>query len=647
MTTTDQSAGAHASEAVAPGPGERRSQFGLLRTRRLLPLFVTQLLGAFNDNLFKAALTLILVYGGLIAEDATDLFVNLAAGLFMLPFFLFSATAGVLADRFEKSRLIRAVKVGEIAIAAFAGLALYFQNVPALLLVLFLLGVQSAFFGPLKFAILPQHLHTTELVGGNAVVEMGTFVAILLGAIAGGIIGGAAGVSAWLFAMVVAVAVAGYLASRAIPPAQSAFFGTASWNPVTETWRLILLAAEKKAVFLSVLGVSWFWLLGSVYLAQVATLTREHLAGGPGVVTLILAVFTIAIAAGALACERLSRRRIEIGLVPFGAAGVSIFGIDAFFAIGGVEGRDLRSAGEFLAGDGTLRLLVDLGLMGMFAGIFVVPLQAVIQARTPVDRRARVIAANNILNALLIVVGAGFAIAWLHFLQLDIPSLFAALAIVNAGVAIFIFHQAPEFSMRFLVWLLSHTMYRVRHEGLEAIPERGAAVIVCNHVSYVDAMLLAGAVRRPIRFVIDKDIHDIPILNFVFRTSRTIPIAAERTDPGIYRAAFAAIREGLAAGDLLGIFPEGKLTTDGEVDRFRRGIERIVEETPVPVIPMALRGLWGSFFSHEGKRRFRVRIRRLRFWRRVDVVATVPVAPGEVTADGLRDRVLALRGDHR
>ena len=622
------------------GTHSRVNQFRLLGTRRLLPLFVTQFLGAFNDNVFKQALILVFVYGGLLASDA-GIFVNLAAGLFILPFFLFSATAGTLADKFEKSRLIRWVKLGEIGVAALAGLALYLQSVAALLLVLFLLGTQSTFFGPLKYAVLPQHLRVTELVGGNAMVQMGTFIAILLGTLIGGVIGAWGSVSLWLFVFVVAIAVVGYATSRAIPPAASTHVGAVRWNPVTETWALIRLARERKAVFQSILGISWFWLLGSVNLAQIPVLVPEFLAGGPTVVTLILTLFTIAIAVGSLACEKLSGKRVEIGLVPVGAVGVSVFGIDLYFAIGGVHGEGLRNAWQFLAGEGTARLLFDLAMMGVFAGLFVVPLQANIQTRTPTERRARVIAANNVLNALFMVGGAGFAIAWLT-LGGTVPSILLALAIVNIGVALYIFYQVPEFTMRFLVWAVSHSIYRVRHRGLDSIPEHGAAVIVCNHVSYVDAPLLAGAVRRPIRFVIHKDIYEIPVLNFIFRTGRTIPICAEKEDAATFEAAFVAIREGLEAGDLLCVFPEGRLTTDGEIDVFRKGIERIVAETPAPVVPMALSGLWGSFFSRQGSGAFRKLPNQL--LRRVDIAAAAPLPATGVAADDLRDRVRALRG---
>ena len=623
---------------------ESTSQFGLLGTRRLAPLFVTQFFGAFNDNLFKQAFIVILTFSGLVAIEDTGIYVNLAAGLFILPFFLFSATAGTLADRFEKSRLIRFVKLGEIGVAALAGLALYLESVPALFTVLFLLGVQSTFFGPLKYSILPQHLDSRELVGGNAMVQMGTFVAILLGTIAGGIVGGWEGVSIMLFVFVVAVAVVGYLACRWIPTAEPSKSDNLGWNPAVETWRLIVLARERKPVFQSILGVSWFWLLGSVVLAQIPALVRD-LSGGPRVVTLIMVVFTVAIAIGSLLCEKLSGRRVEIGLVPVGAAGVSLFGLDAYFAISAIAaGEAERTVIEFLRTDGVGRLLFDLTMMGIFTGLYVVPLQANIQTRTPNDRRARVIAANNVLNSLFMVTGAGFAIGWL-LLDGTIPGLIAAMAVINAGVAVYIFYQVPEFAMRFLVWAISHTMYRVRHEGLDTIPEKGPAVLVCNHVSYMDACLLAGAVRRPVRFVMARNIYQLPVLNFIFRTGRTVPILPEKEDPAVYEAAFHEVREGLQAGDLFCIFPEGKLTADGEVDRFRKGIERIVGETPVPVVPMALRGLWGSFFSREGKGAFRRGPGR--FWSRVDIVVGESVAPEAVAADNLRERVLALRGNNR
>ena len=622
---------------------EHLGQFQLLSTRRLAPLFTTQFFGAFNDNLFRWALSVMLVYGGLVATEDANFFVNAAGGLFMLPFFLFSATAGRIADKYEKSRLIRIVKIVEILVAALAGLALLLQNVPFMLFVLFLFGTQSAFFGPLKYSILPQHLHESELVGGNAMVAMGTFVAILLGTLLGTAVGGGRFDSVYgvLFALILLTALTGYLASRMIPPAppKAEVTGTI-WNPVRDTLEIIRLARQRKAVFLSILGVSWFWLLGGLYLAQIPNLTREHLFGDETVVTLLLGFFTLSIATGSLLCEKLSGRKIEIGLVPFGALGLSLAGVDTFFAINAIEPTPERGALAFLIADGSARVLLDIFLLGVFAGFYEVPLYASIQARTPEQHRARVIAATNILNSLFMVSGSVFAILWLSIIGLSIPSLLLTLAVSTLLVAAFIFNQVPEFAMRFIIWTLTHSMYRVTHQSLDRIPERGPAMLVCNHVSYVDALIIAGAVPRPVRFIMLKRIYDIPVLNFVFRTGRAIPIESPRVDATAYENALKEIQEGLQAGDLLCIFPEGKLTTDGEIDAFRPGVERILEATPVPTIPLALQGLWGSFFSHKGGT-FR---NTGRFWSRVQILAGEALRPEGITAEHLRTEVMSLRG---
>ena len=534
------------------------SQFALMRQRRFAGLFYTQFFGAYNDNVFKAALSLIFVFSGIVAASETNTFVNLAAGLFILPFFLFSATAGQIADKFEKSRLIRTIKIVEVVIAFLGGLAVFSQNIYAMLVVLFLLGVQSTFFGPLKYSLLPQQLTEAELIGGNAQIEMGTFVAILLGTIVGGVVASQTDVNAWLTVMVVVTAIAGYIASRFIPecPATDPELRI-DWNPLTATIKMVGEARTHRTVFLSVLGISWFWLLGSLFLTQIPNLTKVFLQGETTVVTLILAIFTIFVAIGSLACERLSGQRIEIGIVPVGAIGLSLAGIDVYFAIEAFHAPHLLSWLAFLNEPGAFRILIDFGLVGFFGGMFIVPLYALIQMRTEPARRARMIAVNNIINAVFMVAGAGLSIVGLGVVGLSIPELLLVAVIANVVVSVFIFNQVPEFAMRFLVWLLSHTMYRVTHEGFSHIPERGGAVLVCNHVTYVDALILAGAVARPIRFVMFKPIYDIPVLNYVFRAGKAIPIEGQKEDKRIYDEALMAIQEGLNAGDLLCIFPEG------------------------------------------------------------------------------------------
>ncbi len=622
----------------------------LMRSRRFLPFFLTQALGAFNDNVFKNSLLLIITFsaGGSMGMDE-NLIVNLAAGLFILPFFLLSPTAGQIADKYEKSAIIRIVKFAEIIIMLLAAVAFLFEAYWTLMFLLFAMGTQSAFFGPVKYAILPQHLRETELVGGNALVEMGTFLAILAGTILAGFLATQEHAHEWSAFAVVLLAVLGYLASLGVPAAAAADPTIrVNWNPVTELLSIWRDTRQNHAVYLSIMAISWFWFLGASYLTQFPNFAKLVLHSGATVVTLLLTVFSVGIAIGSLLCERLSEGKVELGIVPIGALGLSLFGADLYFASTALHlaahVTDL-DAGAFLATDGSSRLLVDLALIGVFGGLFIVPLYALIQQRSDPRRRAQVIAANNVLNAAFMVGSAVFAVLFLTVLKLDIPQYFLVLSIMNLVVCIYVFQQVPEFVFRFVVWMLGHTMYRVSKEGLDHIPDEGPVVLVCNHVSYVDALILGGAIRRPVRFVMDKQIAEMPGLRGFFRIARTIPICSEKHDPETYHAAFARISEELRDGNAVCIFPEGRLTTDGEIGVFRKGIERILEENPVPVVPLALQGLWGSFFSHKDGRALAKRPRR--FWSRVRLVAGAAREASEATAAALETAVKQLRGDHR
>ncbi|GHT91524.1 hypothetical protein AGMMS49545_07630 [Betaproteobacteria bacterium] len=437
-----------------PQNNQEHSQFALLANRRFGPLFVTQFFGAFNDNLFKNALVVLLAFqAGKWTTLPAELLTNVAAGLFMLPFFLFSATAGQLADKLDKARLARYTKLLELVIVLLACAGFALESLPFLLAVLFLMGLQSTLFGPVKYAILPQHLRPDELVGGNALVEAGTYVAILLGTLSGGLLAGIPDVgTVWISAAALVVAVTGYLASRGIPaaPAPEPELKV-NLNILTETWRCIHFARETRAVFLSILGISWFWLYGSVFLAQFPVYTKLVLGGSEGMVTLLLAVFSIGIGGGSLLCEKLSRHKLELGLVPFGALGMTLFGFDLASVTPAHAGHELPLM-TLLADPAICRVLVDLLLLGVCGGIYCVPLYALVQQRSNPAYRARVIAANNILNALFMVSGAVFAAALLTHGG-NIPLLFMIVAGVNALVAIYIFTLVPEFLIRALVKL--------------------------------------------------------------------------------------------------------------------------------------------------------------------------------------------------
>ena len=623
------------------------NQFDLLRERRFAPFFWTQFFGAANDNVFKNAFVVFVTFEAAAAMrlDAATI-VNLIGAVFIAPFMLFSATAGQLADKLEKSRLIRWIKVFEIAIMVIGALGFWQQSVPLLFTALALLGIHSTVFGPVKYAILPQHLSTSELTGGNGLVEMGTFVAILLGTIAGGLVvairpGGLVASGA----LVLAIAVAGWLTSRAIPltPAVAPELSL-NWNPVSETWRNLVIGRENIVVWRSMLGISWFWFYGAIYLAQLPAFTRDVLGGGEHVFTLLLAVFSIGIGTGSLLCERLSGRKVEVGLVPFGSIGLTVFAVDLWLGTRHLVPQVDADVGTFLAYGAHWHVLFDVLMLGTFGGFYTVPLYALIQARSAPSHRSRIIAANNIMNALFMVASAGVAIGFLKA-GLTISELFLVVGLLNAAVALYIYTLVPEFLMRFLAWLLVHTFYRVDEEGLDNIPDEGPCVLVCNHVSYVDAVVIAACVRRPVRFVMDHRIFRVPLLSFIFRTMRTIPIAPAKEDAAMKDRAFAEVAKALAEGEIVGIFPEGRLTETGELNPFRPGVQQILAATPVPVVPLALRGLWGSFFSrsHQGKA-----MRRLRgIFSRIALVAAPPVPPERVTLEDLQGTVLALRGERR
>ena len=621
------------------------TQSGLLRARRFAPLFVTQFLGALNDNVLKNAMVVLLTFQA--ASWTTikpELLANLAAGVFILPFFLFSATAGQLADKYDKSRLAQMVKLLEIGIVLVAGAGFVLHSLAVLFLSLFLLGLHSTLFGPVKYAILPQHLKSEELVGGNALIEAGTSIAILVGPLLAGLLAGNGAGTAWITGVGLVIAVAGYLASRsiplAVPPAPTLAI---SANPLTETWRNINFARENQTVFLSIMGISWFWLFGALFLAQFPAYTKNVLGGSETAVTLLLATFTFGIGVGSLLCEKLSARRVELGLVPLGSIGMTLFALDLALASPAVPSPSPLGAIGLLAYDQTWRVLLDLGLLGIFGGFFIVPLYALVQQRSNPEHGARIIAANNIMNALFMVVGALCAAGMLAA-GLSIPMLFAVAAICNAAVALFIYGLVPEFLLRFIIWMLIHTVYRLRVTNLDNVPEEGPAVIVCNHVSFVDALVIMAACRRPIRFVMDHNIFRWPLLKFVFRTSKAIPIAAAKEDPAMMEKAFDEVGKALDAGDLIGIFPEGKITADGNINPFRPGITRILARNPVPVVPMALRGLWGSFFSRKDGPAMTRPFRRGVF-SRIELVAGTAVPAAQALPERLQMDVTALRGD--
>ncbi len=619
-----------------------KSQFQLLTERRFLPFFLTQFFGAFNDNVFKNALVIMIAFR--VAEDQVDILTNLAFGLFILPFFLFSAFAGQVADKFEKSVLIRRVKMGEICIMLLASVGFYLNSIPLLIFVLFLMGSQSSLFGPVKYGYLPEKLNNHELMGGNGLVEASTFISILLGTILGGVL---IAIQSFIpiSLAVVTFATLGYLSARKIPLCEAAEPDMQlNWNLWRATVNNLKILPEKKVVFLSVLGISWFWFFGSVFLAQMPNFSRTVLGGNESVVTWLLTMFSIGIGLGSLLCEKLSGRRVEIGLVPVGAIGLAWFGFDLYWVSSQWQTDDALVMGwlAFLGQVGAIRVSIDLAMIGVFGGLYIVPLYSLVQERSDASQVSRIIAGNNIINALFMVIAALMGMLVLGVLDWSIPELFMITVFLHVIVCIYIFTVVPEFILRLIAWFMVSMIYRVKYKGLEKIPSEGPVVLVCNHVSFVDPVIIAGRVRRPSRFVMHHKIYNKFGMKPLFKAAKTIPIASAKVDPEMTEAAFASVRAALADGDVVCIFPEGGLTPDGQISQFRKGIERIMAETPVPVVPMALNNLWGSMFSRYAQKVVKRMPRK--FMAKVELIVGDPVPPEQVTADYLRELVIALKG---
>ncbi|MCZ6763982.1 MAG: acyl-[ACP]--phospholipid O-acyltransferase [Alphaproteobacteria bacterium] len=584
------------------------SQFHLLKTRRFVPLFITQFLGAMNDNLFRSALATLIIFR---LADAAGLdgpqIAAAAPGIFILPFFLFSATAGQLADKFEKARLIRLTKTAEIAIMGLAAIGFFTGNVWYLLAVLFCMGLQSAFFGPLKYSVLPAHLTKDELVGGNALIETGTFLAILIGTILGTqLVLGTQGIVI-VSVCVLGFALAGLAASFYIPKAPAPA-PQLKINPnfLGEAWNLIGLARARRDVFLSILGISWFWLIGVTFLAQFYSYAKEVLAGDQTVVTLLLATFSIGIGVGSLACNKLLKGRISAQYVPVAAIGITVFIVDIYFASAGIQAGDWRSgrfladAVAFLSVGANWRIIADLFGVAVCGGIYIVPLYAILQDRSDANQRARIIAANNIMNAGFMAVGAAVAAAILAA-GATVPQLFLILGGFNAIAALVICRLLPEAILRTFFQSVLKLFYRVRVRGLEHYDGLGErAVIIVNHVSLLDGLLLAAFLPIKPVFAINsrraKQWWIKPLLKMV----DAFPM--DPTNPMAIKTLTKLVRDGRHCV----IFPEGRVSVTGGLMKIFEGPGMIADKADAPLLPVRIDGAQYSTFSR-AKGKFRIR----------------------------------------
>ena len=425
----------------------------LLQQKRLFPLFCTQFLGAFNDSLFKNALIILIAFMIQTTFTNPDTLINLCAALFVIPVFIFSPLAGQVADKFEKSRLIQIIKVAEVFLIALAVLSLYSLSLSLLFITLFLLGTQATFFGPLKYSILPQHLAESELIAGNGLIEMGTFIAILTGTILGGILiiiprtG-----TIWVSGVLSVATLMGLISSFYIPKANAAAARLKiEWSPFREASAILKTAHQNHTIFVSIIGISWFWFYGSIFLTQMGNYTKQILGGVGSVTTILLTMFSIGIGFGSVLCDKLSKQKMAMGLVLFGAIGLSVFAIDFSFANSPLPSHPLNLV-EFLHYGQNWRVLLDGFLMGMFGGFYQVPLYALMQNLSAPARRSRIVAANNIMNAIFMTLAALLAIVILN-LGFSIPQLFLFTGILNAFVGLYLVKGVPQFLSAFLAWI--------------------------------------------------------------------------------------------------------------------------------------------------------------------------------------------------
>ncbi|MDH5552774.1 MAG: acyl-[ACP]--phospholipid O-acyltransferase, partial [Nitrosomonas sp.] len=580
-------------------------QWHLLKSKRFLPLFITQFLGAFNDNIFKNALIILITYSAIDNSALSpQIMVTMAAGIFILPFFLFSAIAGQLADKYDKTKLIRIIKFFEVLLMMGAAIGFFMGNTYFLLLILFLMGTQSAFFGPVKYGILPDQLVEKELVGGNALIQTGTFVSILVGTIIGGLLILTEHGITLISTLVILVALIGWISSFFIPSTQAAAPDiTIKHNIFTETHAIIQQIQKNSSNFRAILGISWFWLFGATFLSQLPTFTKVIIDGNEQVVTLFLAVFSVGIGIGSLLCNKLLKGEIAATFVPLGMLGMTLFTLDLYFASSNVVTSSesiLMGASTFLETFTHWRILIDLLGIAICGGIYIVPLYAMIQSHAEASYRSRTIAGINIMNALFMVISA-IGTSLMLASGFAVTEVFFTIAILNGLMAVYISSLLPKAVIKsILEWLLL-TIYRLDIKGQENLYKcQGKCIIIANHMSFLDAVIIDVAISENVSFAVNSRIANQWWMRPFLLVTDTI--ALDPSNPMSIRSVIDRVNQGRKVV----IFPEGRLTMTGTVMKVYEGPAMIADKTAAQLLPVLISGAQHSPFS---KLRGKVRIR--------------------------------------
>lgn len=621
------------------------SALSLLRSNRFLPIYIAQFGGAFNDHLFKSALLIIVAFQLTDSPETAGVINNLAALLLILPYFILSTLAGQLADKGRKAFMIQNNKIAEICISAIATFALFSQQVSLMIFVLFLLGAQSAMFGPNKYAILPQLLSKKELVTGNALVTSGTFIATLIGTLTGSILAQQDSSWVWIGGTCLITALIGYLAARKLPETEIGDPNLIiNWNLFKQTKLLIRVARQTPRTWSSILGTSWFWFIAVAYLTQIPTIVRYIAIGDETVVSLFLGAFIVGIGFGCACSAYTSSNKAETGLVPFALLLLGICGL--YLAIGHSPpdfDSELLDFNDFINTTHGKYLTANIFLIGLFLGSFLLPMYTELQESTRIQNRARIISINNVLNAALMFASSLLSIGLLGVLKIELTSYLLIISCLSIVFSFYLYKKISHRTLRFLAQISSWVFYKIDKKGFEKLPSETAAILVCNHVSYADAIILYGSYERPIRFLIYKAIYDTPILKWLLKDAKTISLCSPSEDRKTYEAAISAAIQGLKNGQVVCIFPEGKLSPKGEIGKFHRGVEKLIEGHPVEVYPMAIKGLAGSYFSRVdgpafSTSKFKIRLRR----RDLRVSVGDPIPAHQVSAHLLQTKVTEL-----
>ncbi len=575
----------------------------ITKDRRFWPLFWTQFLGAANDNFFKNALVMMITYNSihLMGMNSAAL-VALAGGIFILPYVTFSATAGQIADHYDKAQVIRVTKITELVIMLIAAVGFFLSSYGLLLVVLFLMGAQSSFFSPVKFGMLPEILDEDELTLGNAYIGGGTFLAILIGTILGGLSASLPGANIITGIGVVIVSALGIWSAWYQRNLGDNHDGVKiDYTFVKPTFDIISRSFKEKKTLKAIIGISWFWLFGAALLSILPALCKELFQGSETVGTMFMSTFTIGMGLGSIACSKFSGKRVEVGMVPLAAVGMSLFLLDLFWVCihWDYHTLELLSIPDFFKLSGSIRAIFDLTMVTIFGGMFIIPQQAYMQRNSEPEYLARTIAANNIWNSVGMVVAA-VTLMVLHSFKVTLPQIVGLIALANLCFAYVMYRFYTEEMWRFIAAALCKLMYNLKVEGEVNIPSKGPMIIASNHVTFVDWLFIMAVSPRPIRWVIDHVYFNLPILKTLFKHARLIPVATKKENPEVLEQSFGKMFDALENGECLGLFPEGFLTRDGKLRKFQPGIKKIVDQTKTEVIPVVINGAWGSFFSHEG-----------------------------------------------